>query len=134
MADGKRQGGDTRPTPPPPANAGGIGARSAGASKEDRNKHKEETAEHAAEVRAVAGGKDIVENLRKDTERPSAGFEAEKLQVVRSWINRRPLEPTPAAAAMIEYPRMWTSKRGRYCRFRAPGAGMYALLRARPTF
>ncbi len=79
-------------------------------------------------------GKDIVDAHNATRERRPAPFDRRDLMVVRSWLSRRPLETMPAAAAMVPYPRMWTTKRGRYCRFRAPGAGVYGIVRARPTF
>jgi|WetSurMetagenome_2_1015567.scaffolds.fasta_scaffold1026936_2 hypothetical protein len=92
-----------------------------------------ETEKHAKEVQAVARGMSIVEPAHESEKRPPA-FESRDLLVVRSWLTRRPLEPKPVAPALVQYPRLWTSKRGRYCKFKAPGAGSYALLRARPTF
>lgn len=97
---------------------------------------KEDTEEHAKEVKAVMGGQDIVESAASGTEvekRPAA-FESDQMKVVRSWLDSRPLEPKTAATAMVPYPRNWNSKRGRYCKFKAPGAGVYGILRARPTF
>ena len=82
----------------------------------------------------VAKGQDIVEGLTPDREKRAAPFDRKGLQEVRSWTRSRPLEPTSPAAALVEYPRMWTTKRGRYSKFRIPGAGTYGLLRARPTF
>ena len=97
----------------------------------------EDTEEHAREVRAVLMGQDIVEGLAGGAEgletRPPA-FEQRRMMMVRAWFGRRPLEPPMATAALVAFPRMWTTKRGRYCRFRAPGAGVYGILRARPTF
>jgi hypothetical protein len=94
---------------------------------------KADTSKHAEEVVSVAKGKDIVEQPAPREERPP-GFDRKEMMVVRSWMERRPLEPASPATAMIEYPRMWTTKRGRYCKFKAPGGGVYALLRARPSF
>ena len=91
------------------------------------------TTEHAQEVKAVAGGKSVVEQIM-DAERRPPAFDRKELMVVRSWKDQQPLESSKAATAMVQYPRLWTTKRGRYCKFRAPGAGCYALLRARPTF
>ena len=100
------------------------------------NKGKPKTAgteKHAQEVKALARGKSIVEPASEAEKRPAA-FDGQDLLVVRSWLTRRPLEPKPTAPALVQYPRLWTTKRGRYCKFKAPGAGTYALLRARPTF
>ncbi|MBI3178554.1 MAG: hypothetical protein HYZ27_02775 [Deltaproteobacteria bacterium] len=98
-----------------------------------------ETRRHAEEIRGQAKGRDTVESRARaqdaaEREGKPAAFDGEDLLVVRSWLKRRPLETAPAAAALIQYPRMWTTKRGRYCKFKAPGAGVYGLLRARPTF
>ncbi len=96
---------------------------------------KEETEEHAREVKAVMRGQDIVESgASAIDEKPPAAFDGSQMQVVRSWMDSRPLEPKTAATAMVPYPRNWNSKRGRYCKFKAPGAGVYGILRARPTF
>ena len=93
-----------------------------------------ETQEHANEIRALVRGTDFVDSPNPDREKRPAPFDRKELQVVRSWAKRRPLEPTGPAPALIPYPRMWTTNRGRYCKFKAPGAAAYALIRARPTF
>jgi hypothetical protein len=132
------------PLPPAPrVNDGGGGQGSAfggggggGGKKKKKKKgdHAAEVEEHAREVREVAKGKDIVEKTAVREKRPAA-FDRKELMVVRSWLRRRPLEPTPNATALVQYPRLWNSKRGRYCKFKAPGAGgVYGLLRARPTY
>jgi len=84
-------------------------------------------------VKAVSQGKSIVEPKR-DPEGHAAAFASQDLLVVRAWLERRPIEAAGPAPALVQYPRLWTTKRGRYCRFKAPGAGTYAILRARPTF
>ena len=61
------------------------------------------------------------------------GFESRDVLVVRAWLVRRSVEPAPQAAALIKFPRMWSTKRGRYCNFSTPGA-TFGLMRARPTF
>ena len=99
----------------------------------DGGDQRADTARHADEVKAVARGADIVEATAAAEKRPPA-FDRQELLVVRSWLQRRPLEPTQPATALVQYPRMWNTKRGRYCKFRAAGAGAYALLRARATF
>jgi hypothetical protein len=93
-----------------------------------------EFTEHADEVKEVQRGRDIVEAKNPERESRPAPFDRKELQVVRSWARGRPLEPTSPAATMIPYPRMWSSKRGRYSKFKLPGAGSYGLVRARPTF
>ena len=67
-------------------------------------------------------------------ERRPAPFDREELQVVRSWVHSRPLEASSPAAALVPYPRMWSTKRGRYSKFQVPGMGAFGLIRARPTF
>lgn len=134
-----RKGGKApSPAPAPPGPAGRRATlrnpKAAGKGGKGKRDPVAETAAHAAEVRALASGHDFVELRPADTEQRPAAFDRKELQVIRSWVQRRPLEPTAPAAAMIDYPRMWTTKRGRYCKFRAPGAGVYALIRARPTF
>lgn len=96
----------------------------------------EEFAAHAAQIKKLASGEDIVETAAKvdATEKRPAAFDRDQLQVVRSWTRSRPLEPTHPASALIEYPRMWTTNRGRYAKFSLPGSGSYGILRARPTF
>jgi hypothetical protein len=125
------------PMPPPPAGrdgrrGGGSQADGRGKKKKQPSKHPQ-TEAHAQEVREVARGRDIVDGPKAQEKRPPA-FDRKELLVVRSWLDRRPLEPTPQATALVQYPRLWATKRGRYCRFKAPGAGVYGLLRARPTF
>ncbi len=94
----------------------------------------EEFSDHAKKVKHLHEGNDVVEKRPPNQETRPAPFDRKELQVVRSWVKRRPLEPTHPASAMVEYPRMWTSKRGRYSKFSLPGTGAYGLLRARPTF
>ncbi len=111
------------PTPPPPRRAAPAEIR-----------------RHAEEIRAQNAGKDTLEKGAGAVAAPTGreakppGFDHRELLVVRAWLKRRPLETAPAAAALIQYPRLWATKRGRYCKFKAPGAGVYGLLRARPTF
>ena len=119
------------PAPPAPLGKGGGAKRDFGGYK---SQDVDEYAGHAAEIRALASGRDIVELAPRDTEKRPAAFDRKELGVIRSWVNRRPLEPTQPAAALVEFPRMWATKRGRYCHFKAPGAGTYALLRARPSY
>ncbi|MEM6732364.1 MAG: hypothetical protein AAF658_12465 [Myxococcota bacterium] len=96
----------------------------------------EETEAHAKEVKALMRGQDIVEGATQAdlVEQTPAAFDGSKMKVVRSWMNSRPLEPVKQATTMVPYPRSWNTKRGRYCKFKAPGAGVYGILRARPTF
>jgi hypothetical protein len=130
MASDPRRPAPQRPAPPrggrPPA------PKPAKRKIPGLTREKPDTAEHAREVRAVARGKDIVEPLTRSRDASKAPFP--DLLVVRSWMKKRPIEATQPAAALVRFPRMWTTKRGRYCRFQAPGAGIYGLVRARPTF
>jgi hypothetical protein len=95
---------------------------------------KEEFKAHAKEVRDVVAGRDVVEKGQPDVEKRPAPFDREELGVVRSWVQKRPLEANSAAAAFVRYPRLWATKRGRYSRFQMPGAGVVGVLRARPTW
>lgn len=125
---------------PPPSRGvptrGGKGALAGkgkgAAGGKDKPKHPE-TQKHAQEVKAVMRGLDIVDKGLEQEHKPAA-FQNSDMLVVRSWMNRRPLEPKRDAAAMVQFPRMWSTRRGRYCRFVAPGAGSYGILRARPSF
>lgn len=128
MAKGKK--GVAGPMPPPPMTGkskkktfGGYPVQNIG-----------EFAEHADEVIDIAAGRDIVDAEARDREKRPSAFDRKGLQKIRSWTRGRPLEPNSPAATMVPYPRTWTTKRGRYSRFRLPGAGIYGLLRARPTF
>ncbi len=128
----------TTPKPPAPR-AGRKGGRKAGARDlRDRgtpgDPPRPDTRAHAREVREVVGGRDIVERSVRPREEVAAAFRAPEMLVVRSWLGRLPLEPALPPSALVAFPRMWTTRRGRYCRFASPGAGAYALLRARPTF
>ena len=125
--------GNRRPTPPGPR-AGMRPGPGMGGRGKPPNAKVAETAAHAKEVREVARGRDIVERPETQKEQTPAGFGNADMLVVRSWMQRRPLEAAAPAAALVHYPRLWTTKRGRYCRFQAPGAGNYGLVRARPTF
>ncbi|MEL6340947.1 MAG: hypothetical protein AAFP04_03655 [Myxococcota bacterium] len=95
---------------------------------------KDDTTKHAREVRALMSGADHVENDSGSREQTPAAFRRTKRCAVRSWQENRPLEPSHTATAKVPYPRMWNTRRGRYCKFKAPGAGVYGILRARPSF
>jgi hypothetical protein len=117
---------------PPPKGKKGKKARDFGGFKIQAL---EEYEAHAAEVKKLVGGKDFVEVLPAKRDRRPPAFDRLELGVVRSWVQKRPLEPVRPAAALVAFPRMWNTKRGRYTHFKAPGAlGSYAILRARPTF
>lgn len=124
---GARHDGPGGPRPPPPAPAGRK-ARGAGGREHTG------PGEHAREGREPRRGGGGVERHPITREQRLAVFHTPEMLVVRSWLARRPLEPAVPAAALIAFPRDWTTRRGRYCRFAAPGAGVYGLLRARPTF
>lgn len=115
----------------PPANRRGP----AGQKKDKKPKHAD-TEAHAKEVREVIRGRDIVDRQGKEPagERRPAAFQRIDMIVVRTWLRQRPLEPAISATALVAFPRMWTTRRGRYCKFNAPGAGAYGLIRARPSF
>jgi len=126
-----------RPAPPPPRSQSQRARDLAPYTRIKPLRHEEilrETEEHAKQVRAVLRGKDGELEWQEHHEAPPPAFEREDMLVVRNWLKRRPVEAPPQAAALIKFPRMWATKRGRYCRFVAPGAGSYGLLRARPTF
>ncbi|MEO1482881.1 MAG: hypothetical protein AAFU77_12305 [Myxococcota bacterium] len=102
-----------------------------------QRQNREDFEAHAAEVKEVMRGKDVVESAvgaGTPVERAPAAFDGAKMNVVRSWLDSRPLEPKVSATTRIPYPRNWNTRRGRYCKFKAPGAGVYGILRARPTF
>ena len=102
------------------------------------------TQRHAHEVRNLLQGQDIVD--RNNSAEPSAtepgtaptpndsSPENRQIMSVKNWMKERPIDVPAPAAPMIQFPRMWTSRRGRYCKFKAPGAGTYGLVRARPSF
>jgi hypothetical protein len=126
------------PSPHPPAPGGGSKGASSrnptgnfqGYTRQDPSEFRD----HANEIKALATGTDFVERKDADPEKRPPAFDRQELQVVRSWVKRRPLEPNSPAAAMVPYPRMWTTKRGRYAKFRVSGTGAYGLIRCRPTF
>jgi hypothetical protein len=127
--------------PPPSKHGSGLaqpkrlpGRPKLGKGKGKNDPKHPETEKHAKEVREVARGRDIVDRSLLAREVRPPLFKNQDMLLVRSWMMRRPLEPTSPAAALVHFPRMWSTKRGRYCRFQAPGAGVYGLLRARPTF
>ncbi|MEM6532846.1 MAG: hypothetical protein AAF654_09480 [Myxococcota bacterium] len=108
-----------------------------GGNKHSQRQNVEDFQAHAAEVKDVMRGKDVVESIviaGEPVERAPAAFDGAKMNIVRSWLDSRPLEPKANATTRIPYPRNWNTKRGRYCKFKAPGAGVYGILRARPTF
>ena len=93
------------------------------------------TRQHAAEVRRITHGEDVVDDLHSEpARRQPKELSRKEMVVVKSWVQHQPLVDTGSTPAMIEYPRMWNTRRGRYCKFRVPGAGTYGLLRARSTF
>ena len=123
---------DNNRSPRPPAPRGGawLGA----APKLGAQQKVADTEAHAQEVRDVLGGRNIVEHDAAVRERQLAAFHSPDMLVVRSWMSRRAIEGPVPAAALVAFPRLWNTARGRYCRFVAPGAGKYGLVRARPTF
>jgi len=112
----------TGPTPPPPARQGRSGLGQGA------------TQAHAREVAAVAAGRDAVVPAPRTRDERLGAFHGPAMLVVRSWLERRPVDAPQAPATLVAFPRLWTTQRGRYCRFVAPGAGVYGLVRARPTF
>jgi hypothetical protein len=102
------------------------------------------TQHHAKEVRSVLQGQDIVERTPQGSQAPSeqgtaptpkdTTAEKSAIMSVKKWMKERPIDVPAPAPPMIQYPRMWASRRGRYCKFKAPGAGTYGLIRARPTY
>lgn len=101
------------------------------------------TQQHAHEVRNLLQGQDIVERNSKESGSTDAATgptpndaspEKQAMMSVKNWMKERPIDMPLPAAPMIQFPRMWTSRRGRYCKFKAPGAGTYGLVRARPSF
>ena len=109
-----------------------------GKKKNAKKKATEDTEAHAKLVREITRGKDIVDRPDSGKEPPRerrpAAFQRIDMIVVRQWLRQRPLEPPISATALVAFPRMWTTRRGRYCKFNAPGAGAYGLVRARPSF
>ncbi|MEZ0310316.1 MAG: hypothetical protein ACAI38_00990 [Myxococcota bacterium] len=123
----------------PPAGKAPAQRRDVGKKGDPKKKGKNkntDTEAHAKEVREITRGKDIVDRpvAAELRERRPAAFNRIDMIVVRTWLRNRPLEPPISATAMVAFPRMWTTKRGRYCKFNAPGAGAYGLVRARPSF
>jgi hypothetical protein len=112
------------PTPPPPGKQGRgrSGVRQTA------------TEAHAREVVEVTAGRDALEAAPASREQRLAAFQGPAMLVVRSWLERRPVDAPQAPATLVAFPRQWATMRGRYCRFVAPGAGVYGLVRARPTF
>lgn len=120
-----------------PATSKGSQRRVQDLGKKKKKAKHADTEAHAREVREVIRGRDIVERTLTEAgvrERRPAAFERIDMIVVRNWLRQRPLEPLISATALVAFPRMWTTRRGRYCKFNAPGAGAYGLVRARPSF
>ena len=100
------------------------------------------TQHHAQEVRGIQGGQDIVdqETLRQEhpaSRSPAAqggAFSEHQFVEVKDWLRARPANAATPSAPVISYPRMWSTRRGRYCKFKSPGASGYGLMRARATF
>ena len=100
------------------------------------------TQQHASEVLNVSAGQDIVETETLKRSPPSARrnkpvqgkFSEEGFVEIKRWLGQQPADAPAPTSPMIQYPRMWSTNRGRYCKFKAPGAGTYGLLRARATF
>lgn len=139
MADKKKQqqGAGLRKPTASKGQADAVRSRGQQSKKHRGGGDPSETEEHAKEVRALMSGQDFVQLGDRQADlaaKPPPAFDREDLKVVRSWLADRPLEPRREATTMIPYPRMWNTKRGRYCKFQAPGAGVYGILRARPSF
>lgn len=100
--------------------------------QQHKGQSKDDTAAHAAQVRAVLKGQDSVDWQPTAPVASAAGLNRDQVVAVRSNHSQRPLEPS-GAGALVAFPRKWSQKRGRYCKFRAPGAGSYGIVRARPT-
>jgi hypothetical protein len=84
---------------------------------------------------AVSEGFDAVECSPENGEKVGKAFNGGALIAAKSWLKGRPGEPVANAAAVIKFPRMWSTQRGRYSRFKVPGGkGVYGLLRARPSY
>jgi len=117
----------TGPTPPPP---GGEQRRGRSGLAQGA------TQAHAREVVDVTAGRDAVVPSPRSRDERLGAFAGPAMLVVRAWLERRPVDapPAPTPAMLVAFPRLWTTRRGRYCRFVAPGAGVYGLVRARPTF
>ena len=99
-----------------------------------------ETEAHAKEVKAIGQGKNILEKAQGAQDK-APQFNSKNMLLVRTWLQNRPLEcggepgaPGRPAAALVVYPRLWSTIRGRYTKFKATGAGVYAIVRSRPTF
>jgi len=100
------------------------------------------TAQHASEVLNISRGQDIVEyeTLKRSPpsvlrNKPVVGkFSSEEFVEMKRWLGQQPVDAPAPTSPMISYPRMWSTRRGRYCKFKSPGAGSYGLLRARATF
>jgi len=101
------------------------------------------TQHHAKEVRSVLQGQDIVERPSQGSQTSSeskaptpneSGHGKTPMMSVKKWMKERPIDVPVPAPPMIQYPRLWASRRGRYCKFKAPGAGTYGLVRARATY
>ena len=135
MARDRKQAGPKGLTPP---GRTGVGAGGRRQTRKDFGGYKAqdvgEFAAHASEVKDITAGRDFVEPAGSGHEKRPAAFDRQQLEVVRAWVKSRPLEPTAPAPARIPYPRMWTTKRGRYSKFKLPGAGVYGIVRSRPTF
>jgi hypothetical protein len=133
MANRKGQSGQG-PMPPAPNSSTSSGSSLRESFGAYKKQEKSDFVDHASEVQDIIRGRDIVENRESSTEKKDAAFEHDELQVVRSWVKKRPLEAYKAPSALVAYPRLWNTRRGRYTRFALPGAGAYGLLRARPSF
>ena len=123
-----------RPLPPLQRPTGG---RDVGISRGFDKEDKALTKGHAEEMRAIARGHNTLERSSAKPNNDNNEFFAKPTELlkVRSWVQNRPVDSaSPPQAALVAFPRLWTTNRGRYCRFQAPGAGSYGILRARPSF
>lgn len=91
-----------------------------------------ETEEHAAEVRACADGKDMVEYTYRTPGRAPSPI-AGSFQQGKDWESFRPLEVKPNTPPWIRYAHSWNQQRGRFCAVAGLGPQLN-LLRARRAY
>lgn len=77
-----------------------------------------ETADHADEVAAIAGGQDRMEYTyatpRANQGEPATAFDRSRFGAGHHWEKLRPLEAGRAAVPVISYTERWRHHRGRF--------------------
>jgi hypothetical protein len=96
-----------------------------------------ETADHADEIVALAGGQDRMEytypTAGANPSQPATAFDRSRFGAGHHWEKLRPLEASSAAMPVISYTERWRHHRGRFGAVKGFGhLALHLLLARRP--